>query len=296
MKSVISGKINEVAYWILFSSLKGFRTSRINQIILKFTYDFKITPENFFSLGNYDWKIYYGMSEEEINLFKSAKSKIHNYLLLAKSLHNEGIDTVPLIYDDYPKMIKKNLSVNHSPSVIYLKGDKKLFNFNSVSIPDVDCLSGNEVNFTKEIVKHYLKRFKIIVTGINGETGREILRTSIKYIGKNIIVLPGDILSCSCRYKEFNKQISSGDLTVLSSDYPERNNNNCISKSKYMLIFGLSDEIFVPCISKENNLVESLKECLRKGRKVFIGPYEKQNRIAYKEITEYGAIPFENSK
>ena len=115
---------NEEAYWITLAHLPRWGYAKINNIIAKFHHDYKISITEFFQLSDLELRDLYYLEEKDIISLNQAKLEIPNNAFIAESLVNEGYELIPIISPEYSNTLKDNLKLQHSPSLLYIKGDK----------------------------------------------------------------------------------------------------------------------------------------------------------------------------
>jgi len=155
----------DTAYWIALAHLPKWGNLKINNLIIKFYYENKLTPEVFFQLSVNDWKNKYGLEYKEIEDLKKAKSELANTAFLAESLLNEGYEIIPITSSEYSKTLKDNLKVAHAPDLLYVKGNKQIMQEKSIAIVGSRNTSEISLKFTDNIAKLASKEYKVIVNG-----------------------------------------------------------------------------------------------------------------------------------
>jgi DNA processing protein len=116
----------EAAYWIALAHLPRWGHLKINNLIIKFYHENKLSIEDFFHLPENEWKDHYGIESKDIEDLKNAKSELANNAFLAESLINEGYELIPITSSEYSKTLKGNLKSAHAPALLYIKGNKQI--------------------------------------------------------------------------------------------------------------------------------------------------------------------------
>ena len=124
----------EAAYWIALAHLPRWGHLKINNLIIKFYHEKKISIEDFFQLTENDWTNQYSLEYKDIEDLKKAKSELANNAFLAESLNNEGYELIPLLSPEYSKILKENLKAAHAPALLYVKGSKQIMQEKSIAI------------------------------------------------------------------------------------------------------------------------------------------------------------------
>ena len=76
----------EEAYWITLAHLPRWGYAKINNIIVKFHHDYKISIEEFFQLSDLELRDLYSLEEKDIISLNQAKLEIPNNAFIAESL------------------------------------------------------------------------------------------------------------------------------------------------------------------------------------------------------------------
>ena len=79
-------QLNEIPYWIALAHLPRWGPARINNLVVKFFHNEKITIEDFFHLEESKWKNIYALTSPDVNDLLKVKSDLPNLAFLAESL------------------------------------------------------------------------------------------------------------------------------------------------------------------------------------------------------------------
>ena len=66
---------------------------------------------------------------------------------------------------DYPKILKENLGKKYSPAVLFVKGNIKLLNMNSISIVGSRDASEKALQFTDNVAKLAAGMDTVVISG-----------------------------------------------------------------------------------------------------------------------------------
>ena len=179
----------EAAYWIALAHLPRWGHLKINNLIIKFYHEFKLTPENFFQLSENDWGNLYGLEYKDIEDLRKAKSELTNNAFLAESLFNEGYVLIPITSPEYSKTLKENLKVAHSPALLYVKGNRQIMHEKSIAIVGSRNAADVSIQFTDNIAKLASKEYKVVVSGFAKGVDKQALDSAIKYKGQSCSLL-----------------------------------------------------------------------------------------------------------
>lgn len=284
-------KKEEATYWIALAHLPNWGHSKINNLIIKFYHENKISIEEFFQLSENSWRDQYQLDEKQISDLRKARSELASNAFLAESLFSQGFEIIPITSPEYSKKLKANLKVAHAPAVLYVKGNKKILEEKSIAIVGSRDASEVALKFTDNIAKLATKEFKVVVSGYAKGVDRQALDSAIKYNGKSIIVLPQGIMTFSSCFKYYYKQIIDGDVLVLSTFFPKTPWKTELAMARNAIIYGLADEIYVAESKEKGGTWSGVIDGLRKNRKIFVRKPEPNENNANNLLIQKGAIP-----
>lgn len=283
--------INELPYWIALSHLPSWRRLAINKLITTFFHENGISVEDFFNLDESVWVNDYNLDEKQIADLKQAKSEIPNNAFLAESLLNQGYEFLPITSPEYSKTLKKNLKLEYSPALLYIKGNRKILEEHSIAIVGSREASEKALEFTDNIAKSASRDFKVVVSGFAKGVDKQALDSAMKYVGQSIIVLPQGITTFSAGFKQYYKQIVSGDVLVLSTFHPKSPWSVQLAMSRNTIIYGLANDIYVAESSDKGGTWSGVVDGLRKGRSIFVRQPDESEDNANDLLISKGAVP-----
>lgn len=284
-------KKEEAIYWISLAHLPRWGHLRINNLIIKFFHENKISIEEFFQLNEITWRDQYHLDEKQVSDLRQAKSELASNAFLAESFFNQGFEIIPITSPEYSKTLKANLKAAHAPAVLYVKGNKKILKEKSIAIVGSRDASENALKFTDNIAKLASKEFKVVVSGFAKGVDKQALDSAINYKGQSVIVLPQGIMTFSTGFKNYYKQIIDGDVLVLSTFFPKAPWKAELAMARNPIIYGLADEIFVAESAEKGGTWSGVDDGLRKGRKIFVRKSEPSEKNANNLLIQKGAIP-----
>jgi DNA processing protein len=283
--------MKEAPYWIALAHLPRWGYLKINNLIVKFYHENKISVEEFFHLPENEWKEKYFLNAKEISDLNHAKSELASNSFLAEDYFNQGYELIPITSPEYSKKLKSNLKAAHSPAVIYIKGNKKILEEKSVAIVGSRNASDISLKFTDNIAKLASKDYKVVVSGFAKGVDKQALDSAIKYTGQSVIVLPQGIMTFGSGFKKYYSQIINGDVLVLSTFFPKAPWKAELAMARNPIIYGLADEIFVAESSEKGGTWSGVNDGLRKGRKIFVRKPESTETNANLLLIDKGAAP-----
>lgn len=284
-------KKEEAPYWIALAHLPRWGHLKINNLIIKFFHDNKISVEEFFQLTAIDWKNKYQLDEKQVSDLNQAKSELASNAFLAESYFSQGFEIIPITSPEYSKTLKINLKATHAPAVLYVKGNKKILEEKSIAIVGSRDASEIALKFTDNIAKLASKEFKVVVSGFAKGVDKQALDSAINYKGQSVIVLPQGIMTFSSGFKNYYKQIIDGDVLVLSTFFPKSPWRAELAMARNPIIYGLADEIYVAESAEKGGTWSGVVDGLRKGRKIYVRKTEPNEKNANHILIQKGAIP-----
>jgi predicted Rossmann fold nucleotide-binding protein DprA/Smf involved in DNA uptake len=284
-------KKEEAIYWMTLAHLPRWGYLKINNLVINFYHQYKITIEEFFNLSESEWRNQFKLDEKQVIDLTKAKSELPNYVFLAESLFNQGFEIIPITSPDYSKTLKSNLKAAHTPVIIYIKGNKQILQEKSIAIVGSRNASATALKFTDNIAKLASEEFKVVVSGFAKGVDRQALDSAINYNGQSIIVLPQGIMTFTSGFKTYYKQIIDGNVLVLSTFSPNAPWKTELAMARNPIIYGLADEIYVAESSEKGGTWAGVIDGLRKDRKIFVRKPEPSELNANNILIQKGGIP-----
>ncbi len=282
---------NEATYWIALAHLPRWGHLKINNLIIKFYHEKKISVEEFFNLSETQWGNDYQLDEKQVSDLRQAKSELGSNAFLAESLFSQGFELIPIVSPEFSKTLKGNLKAPYSPAVLYVKGNKKILEEKSIAIVGSRDASEIALKFTDNIAKLASKEYKVVVSGFAKGVDKQALDSAINYKGQSIIVLPQGIMTFDSGFKKYYSQIVNGDVLVLSTFFPKAPWRAELAMARNPIIYGLADEIYVAESSEKGGTWSGVVDGLRKQRKIFVRQPEPTEKNANLILIQKGAVP-----
>lgn len=284
-------KKEEATYWIALAHLPRWGHLKINNLIIKFYHENKISIDEFFQLDENDWKNQYQLDEKQVVDLQKAKSELPSNAFLAESFFSQGFEIIPITSPEYSKTLKGNLKTAHAPAVLYVKGNKKILEEDSIAIVGSRDASETALRFTDNIAKLAGREFKVVVSGFAKGVDKQALDSAINYKGQSVIVLPQGIMTFGSGFQNYYKQIIDGDVLVLSTFFPKAPWKAELAMARNPIIYGLADEIYVAESAEKGGTWSGVVDGLRKGRKIYVRKPESNEKNANSILIQKGAIP-----
>jgi DNA processing protein len=291
VETLYNMKKEEATYWIALAHLPRWGHLKINNLIIKFFHENKISIEEFFQLNENIWRDQYQLDEKQVSDLRQAKSELASNAFLAESYYSQGYEIIPITSPEYSKTLKANLKVAHAPAVLYVKGNNKILEEKSIAIVGSRDASENALIFTDNIAKLASQEYKVVVSGFAKGVDKQALDSAINYKGQSVIVLPQGIMTFGSGFKNYYKQIIDGDVLVLSTFFPKAPWKAELAMARNPIIYGLADEIYVAESAEKGGTWSGVVDGLRKGRKIFVRKPEPNEKNANNLLIQKGAIP-----
>ncbi len=286
--------INEIPYWLALTHyLPRWGTEKTNRLVVKILHDNQIDLETFFALSESDWQNIYALSDKEITDIRQAKKELPNLAFVAEDLLAQGYEVITLNSPEYSKTLKNNLKTKYSPTILYVKGNKKIMQETSIAIVgsrDADQIS---LDFTDNIAGLASKEFKVVVSGFAKGVDKQALDSAIKYNGQSIIVLPQGIMTFASGFKKYYQQMIEGNVLVLSTFFPKATWSAGLAMARNPIIYGLANEIYVAQSSDKGGTWEGVLDGLKKERAIFVRMPNSNEKNSNKLLIDKGAIPID---
>lgn len=283
--------ISELPYYITLSHFLKWKNEKINNLIYKIIIENKSTLEDFFSASEKDFQEIYNMDLSDASALNSIKSEIPNNSFLAEDLISQGFEVLTIDSSDYPPIMKENLGLKYSPPIIYIKGNKQIFEENSIAVVGSRNASEISLDFTDNIVNLFSKQFKVIVSGFAKGVDQQALESALKHLGRSIIVLPQGIMTFGSGINKYYKQITEGDVVVLSTFYPKAPWSVQFAMTRNPIIYALAKDIYVAESNEKGGTWSGATDGIRKGRKIYVREPGGDEINANNLLIKKGAIP-----
>jgi predicted Rossmann fold nucleotide-binding protein DprA/Smf involved in DNA uptake len=213
--------MNDFTYITALAHLPKWRTERINLLIVDILKKKKLTFTEFFEVEKDTLQKDFGLKQKEIDDILEVKQELPNYAFLVDELLNQGFELIPIYSLDYPKTLKSNLGDAYAPPLLYIKGNKEIFQKEKVAVVGSRNVSQKGIDFTKKITKKLVKQGNVIVSGFAKGVDRVALEVALENEGQSIIVLPQGILTFSSGFKKHYQGIIQGNILVMSTYHPK---------------------------------------------------------------------------
>lgn len=279
----------EYIYWMAIAHLVGWTQEKKNTLVIDILHNKKSSLQDFFQLQEKDLKEIYKLDDKDIENINSIKEQLPNISFQVEKLLNEGYKIIPMNSDLYPKILKENLKVKYSPTIIYTKGDAKILQENAVAIVGSRDANEDALKFTDNIAKKMANEYKVVVSGFAKGVDRQSLDSSIKYNGNSIIVLPQGILTFDSGFRKYYKEINTGGVIVLSTFPPDAGWSTGLAMARNRYIYGLAKEIYVAQTNSSGGTWSGAVDGLKKNRDVFVYYPKHNEKSAEYELIKLGA-------
>ncbi len=281
----------EIPYWITLAHLPKWGTEKINRLVVKIVHDNQMNLEIFFHLSESEWKDRFEFSDNDVLDVQNAKLELPNNAFLAEELLSQGFEVVPLNSFEYSKILKDNLKIKHSPTVLYTKGNKQIMQENSIAIVGSRDADKDSLQFTDNIAKKASEQNKVVVSGFAKGVDKQSLDSAIRYKGRSIVVLPQGIMTFGSGIKKYYAEITNGNVLLVSTFHPKAAWSVGLAMARNSIIYGLANEIYVAQSSESGGTWAGVINGLKKGRSIFAYLSENTEKNNNLTLIEKGAKP-----
>ena len=287
-------EFNEYPYWMALSHLPKWGNEKINWLIIEILHTKKITFDEFFALNEKEMKEEFNLLPNQITDIQKAKSELPNYSFLAENLFEQGFQLIPINSKEYSEILKQNLKRKYSPPLLYVKGNTKLLNEDSIAIVGSRNTSEISLEFTKNIAKKCAENYEVVVSGFAKGVDKMALDATLEYNGHSIIVLPQGILTFGSGIKKYYKKIIDGDVLILSTYHPKAPWSVGLAMNRNTYIYGLAKTIYVAESDSKGGTWNGVMDGLKKGRIIYIRKPSPAEKNANNMLIMQGAIPVDS--
>ena len=283
----------DLSYWMALAHIGGWRTEKINRLVLAILKEHRIGFEELFALDPTARAEKFNLGPEDSRKLCALADELPNYSFLAESLLDQGYRIIPLNSPDYSATLKNNLKLKYAPPVLYTKGNRELLDEQSVAIIGSRNASPVSLEFTEARARMAVENGQLVVSGFAPGVDRLALDTALKHKGKSIIVLPQGITTFVSGFREYYQQIIEGDVLVLSAFHPNARWTAGLAMARNPIIYGLANQIYVADCQEKGGTWSGAIDGLRKGRTIFVRTPAPGEKSALNLLIEKGAIPIE---
>ena len=277
----------ELTYWVTLALIPKMWTKRKNEIYVRcYQHEPQISIVDLFDDSS-NWDLV-GLNDVEKSQFVEARAQLPNNSFLVEELIAQGYDILPMTYDEYPKILKKNLQYN-APTVIYTKGNKALLQEASIAIVGSRSANTLSLTFTDNIAKKTVSENKVIVSGFAKGVDRQALDSAIRANGKSIIVLPQGIMTFGSGFKQYYKQVAQGNVLVMSTFAPKAPWSVEFAMARNPIIYGMASKIFVAQSDDKGGTWHGVIDGLHKNRPIYVRYPNQNEKNANLQLIQKGA-------
>lgn len=284
---------NEYPYWMALSHLPKWGNEKINHLIIEILHIKKISFYEFFALDDKEMSAEFSLHSNQIADIQKVKSELPNYSFLAENLLEQGFQLIPINSKEFSETLKNNLKKKDSPPLLYVKGNIKLLNEDSIAIVGSRNASEISLEFTKNIAKKCAENYEVVVSGFAKGVDKMALDATLEYNGHSIIVLPQGILTFGSGIKKYYKKIIGGDVLILSTYHPKAPWSVGLAMNRNTYIYGLAKTIYVAESDSKGGTWNGVMDGLKKGRKIFVREPSPNEQNANNMLIMQGAIPID---
>lgn len=279
---------NELTYWVALAHTPSIWTRRKNEMIVH-CFNTNKTIVDFFESDNF---LDMNLSDSEVALLNEAKGQMNNYAFMVEDLLNQGYEIIDIRSPLYPKTLKANMKYN-SPLILYIKGNKELLHMSSVAIVGSRRANDISLQFTDTIAQIATTRGEVTVSGYAKGIDQQALDSTLKYMGKSIVVLPQGITTFGTGLKKLYKEIIAGNILVLSTFHPKAPWSADLAMARNTIIYALADMVYVAQSEEKGGTWSGVCNGLKNNRSIYVRLPEVNEKSANKLLIQKGAKPID---
>lgn len=275
-------------YWIWLSLIQGIGAKKTRILLDKYR-----TPENIYNQSREELMKTKGIGEKLVNniLCNNTRKIVSKHI---EYMENNKIDIISIYDDNYPQLLK---NIYDAPTSLYIKGNKKILNANSVAI--VGCRQASE--YGKKVAKYF--SYNLANNNINIVSGLargvdSYAHLGSLYVRKNqncgkTIAVVGNGLDTI--YPIENKNLVNKILDVggaIISEYPLGTKPDKMNfPARNRIISGMSKSILVVEAKEKSGTLITVDFALEQGKDVFVVPgnINSANSVGTNELIKQGA-------
>lgn len=277
---------DERIYLLWFHSINGVGNATLNRVMLKnaelnlrLSDTFEMTPVDLFST--------YRLPPKVVSAIESYKDRIKETEVLYKRLFSMGVEIITYGDNDYPLKLKDSLSIN-TPSVLFIKGNKRLLGMDSVAIVGSRNCTETAIHIAKEFASVLSIRANII-SGYAKGVDTEVHKGALAAGGYTTILLSCGILGF--RIKQELKALWDNDRTLVISEFhPELQWSRGLAMARNKTICGLSEAIIVIEAGTTGGTIDAGLTAFKQGKALYVSDH-MVNGSGNSILIEKGGIP-----
>lgn len=279
---------SQAAHWLTVAHLSRWTELKINSLVSRIYNDHGSTLADFFSLGTDAWIKEYNLDHKDVQTLLEARYLIPENSFLADNLFSQGFDIIPLTNPDYPKTLRDRLKLA-APPVLYVRGDRKLLNEDSLTVYGPVKASPKALRFTEAVARTAAAAGRMLVSGTAKGAGKAALDCALKHKGRGIVVLAQGVLTFGFGYRAYARQVQKGDILFVSALHPRAPRKSGHDTLGDALVRNLANHFYVAEAFAQE--APALRELLKKGRALFVRIPQPGEKAANSELIVKGAIP-----
>jgi len=229
-----------------------------------------------------------GIGKKHAEIITNSKS-MRNIDKHIEFMVKNKIDIISITDEDYPKLLKK---IYDPPLSIYIRGNKKILNHDSIAIVGCRECSQYGKNVTNELAYNISKQNINIVSGLAKGIDGIAHKSSISAGGKTIAVLGNGLDTV---YPSENIMLAKEILQkggAIISEYPlgeKPHKNNFPERNR--IVSGISKGIIVVEAKEKSGTLITVDFALEQGRDIFVVPgnINSLNSVGTNNLIKQGA-------
>lgn len=257
-------EIEEKRYWIWLSLIKGLGSRKKQKLLQVYK-----SPKTIYNLKKEQLNKIQGIGEKDINniLDKEIKEKVNYHI---KYMLKNKIDIISIYDKEYPSILK---NIYDYPISLYIKGNKKILNNESIAIIGCRDASDYGIKASKYFAYNLAKNNINIVSGLAKGIDSYAHIGAINAFGKTIAIIGSGLNNIYPKENiELHNKIIEQNGAIIS-EYPIGTKPEKMNfPARNRIISGLCNKVLVIEAKEKSGTLLTVDFALEQGRDVFVVP------------------------
>jgi len=291
--------VEDHTFWIALGHLPGWQTGRINDLIVDIREKRRLSFGELFEMEPEEWMSAFDLKPQECLDLAEAKRSLPEHALLAEELVKQGAEIVPIWSEHYPMTLKKHLKCSNAPPLLYTVGNERLLQESTVVVVGAHSASEAAMSFVEAFAARCSEERRVaVVSGFEkAADSAAALDSTLKYEGRQIIVLPQGILASATVLNRYKARITEGDVVMLSPFFPGASRKEELTAMCTVYLYALAEEIYVAEAIESRargSTWEGIMNELSRGRRIYVRSSRPGEKNANELLIAKGGIPVDD--
>lgn len=287
--------LREQGCWLALVFESKLSTRIVNDILVIWCKQLGRTLEAFFEADAQEWRATCQLKEDIIQKLLQAKEKLVAQAFLAEQLQHEQIHMMTVLDSEYPSLLKKALTRNHIPPMLFYAGDLAILKRETAAIIGSRNAGENSLAFTRAVAKYLAHNEMNVISGHARGVDRAAYEGAADSVdGYTTVVLPHGIHKISkVQMREMQAKIEAGKLLLLSQFHPDAPWLVSRAMERNSVVTGLAQVVIVAESDTKGGTWEGANGALKQGRTLYVRRSNGDALPGNHLLLERGAIPLD---